>query len=1082
MLIVLAFRTTNVYHVGSGMLQVRTSTRAMLAFYIAIHTIRLIEGEAKAFCTAWAQSMDASDAALGTLQEEIKELLVADRKLQALTALKSCQTQLTTALGCIKILEAARVPAQPEVLYFLVIEENGTKKTTRANPATITTTTTTSVTDAQLEALIEQGVAKALVARDANRNTNSDDSHVSRTGVVELTRWFEKMETVFRISNYSVENQIKFSTCTLLESALTWWNSHVIIVGPDVAYAMTWESNKIKRYVGGLPNIIHGSVVASRLKTMQEAIEMENKLMDKRNNTWAEHQAKNKKIDDTSRNNQSQQQQQNKRQNIDRAYTAGSGEKKPYRGSKPMCPKCNYHYDGPCALKCHKCNKVGHFARDCRSTANVNTVNNQMGNGTGQKPTCYECESQGHFRKDFPKFKNKNNGTQGGNATAPAKVYVVGRVGTNPDSNVVTGTFLLNNRYASILFDTGADRSFVSTAFSSQIAISPTTLDHYYDIELADGRIIGLNSILRGCTLNFLNHPFNIDLMPIELGSFDAIIGKDWLAKYHAVIVCAEKIVRIPWGNEILIVHGDRSDWVKETRLNIISCTKTHKYMLKGCHVFLAHITTKETKDKLEKKRLENVTIVRNFPEVFPEDLSGLPLTRQVEFQIDLIPGAAPVAREPYRSALSRMKELSDQLKELSEKGFIRPSSSPWGAPVMPFGLTKVISYASSQLKIHEKNYMTHDLELGSVVFALKFWRHYLYETKCTVFMDHKSLQHILDQKELNMRQRRWLELLSDYDCEIRYHPRKANVVADALSQKERIKPIRNIKNEDVGGMLVENSKDPEKLRTKKLEPHADETLCLNGRSWLPCYGDLTTVTMHESHKTKYSIHMGFDKMYQDMKRLYWWPNMKADITTYVSKCLTCAKVKVEHQRQSGLLVQPKIPEWKWDNITMDFVMKLPKSSQGYDTIWVIVDRLTKSAIFVPMRKTDHMETLARIYLKEVVLDKVETVAYKLELPQELSRVHNTFHVSNLKKCHADEPLVVPLDGLHFDDKLHFVEEPIKIVDREVKRLNRNRIPLVKVRWNSRRGPEFTWEREDQFRKKYPHLFTKTAPSSSAAS
>ncbi|GKB79580.1 putative reverse transcriptase domain-containing protein [Tanacetum coccineum] len=239
----------------------------------------------------------------------------------------------------------------------------------------------------------------------------------------------------------------------------------------------------------------------------------------------------------------------------------------------------------------------------------------------------------GHFKSDCPSLKNETVGIK---CNAPAKVYVVGNAGTNLDSNVVTGTFLLNNRYASILFDTGADRSFVSTTFSSLIDITPTTLDHYYDVELADGKIIGINTIIRGCTLNFLNHPFNINLMPIELGSFNVIIGMDWLSKYHAVIDCAEKIVHIPWGNETLLIYEH--------------------------HVFLAHVTMKETKDKSGEKRLEDVPIVRNFPKVFPEELMGLPPTRQVEFQIDLMPGVAPVARAPYRLAPSEMKELAPVL------------------------------------------------------------------------------------------------------------------------------------------------------------------------------------------------------------------------------------------------------------------------------------------------------------------------------------------------------------------------------------------------------------------------------------
>ncbi|GJY45700.1 reverse transcriptase domain-containing protein [Tanacetum coccineum] len=340
-------------------------------------------------------------------------------------------------------------------------------------------------------------------------------------GVVEVTQWFERMETVFRISNCSMENQIKFSTFNLLAGALTWWNSHVLTISHDVAYAMTWvdlrkkmtdkycprnEMKKIEAelwnlkvkgtdvigYVDGLPDIIHGNIVASKPKTMQEAVEMATKLMDKKVSTIAERQAENKrKFENTSQNNQNQQ-EQNKRQNTGRAYTAWTGEKKPYGGSKPLCAKCTYHHDGPCALKCHKCNKFSHFARDCRSAGNANNANNQRGTRSGQKPTCFKCGVQGHFKRECPKLKNhKNLGNQVGNDIALAKVYAVGHIGTNPDSNVVTGTFLLNNRYASILFDTGADRSFVSTAFSSQIDITPSTLDHYYDVELANGRIIG---------------------------------------------------------------------------------------------------------------------------------------------------------------------------------------------------------------------------------------------------------------------------------------------------------------------------------------------------------------------------------------------------------------------------------------------------------------------------------------------------------------------------------------------------------------------------------------------------------------
>ncbi|GJT95747.1 putative reverse transcriptase domain-containing protein [Tanacetum coccineum] len=416
------------------------------------------------------------------------------------------------------------------------------KRATRSNTAP-KTTNTTSVTNAQLQAMIDQGVTTALEARDADRNTNGDDSHNSGTGVrriertacectytnflkcqplnfkgtegvAGLSQWFKRMKSVFYISNFGHDAAYGMPWKTLMKMMTDKYcpRNEIKKLEMEIWNLKVKKSDKLEKYVSGLPDMIHGSIVVSKPKIMQEAVEIATKLMDKKIRTFAER----------------------------------SGEKKPYGGSKPLCAKCNYHYDGLCAPRCHKCNKVGHLDHDCRSTANANNANNQRGTGSGQKPTCYECGAQGHFKRDCPKLRNNNRGNQAGNGNALAKVYVVGRAGTNPDSNVVTGTFLLNNRYASVLFDIGADRSFVSTAFSSQIDITPTALDHYYDVELADGRIIRLNTILRGCTLNILNHPFNIDLMPVELGSFDAIIGMDWLVKYQAIIVCAEKIIRIP--------------------------------------------------------------------------------------------------------------------------------------------------------------------------------------------------------------------------------------------------------------------------------------------------------------------------------------------------------------------------------------------------------------------------------------------------------------------------------------------------------------------------------------------------------
>ncbi|GJW84265.1 putative reverse transcriptase domain-containing protein [Tanacetum coccineum] len=476
-----------------------------------------------------------------------------------------------------------------------------------------------------------------------------------------------------------------------------------------------------------------------------------------------------------------------------------------------------------------------------------------------------------------------------------------------------------------------------------------------------------------------------------------------------------------------------------------------------------------------------------------------------------------------YRRFIKGFSNISNApilaLPEGSEDFVVYCDASHKGLGVVLMQREKVIAYASRQLKVHEKNYTTHDLELGSVMFALKLCRHYLYGTRCTVFTDHKSLQHILDQKELNMRQRRWLELLSDYDCDIRYHPGKANVVADALSRKERIEPLRvralvmtigldlpkrileaqieaqkpeNLVNEDVGGIIRRD------IPKERLEPRADGTLCLHGRSWLPCYGDLRSVIMHESYKSKYSIHPGSEKMYQDMKKLYWWPNMKADIAT---------------------------------------------SSQGFDTIWVIVDRLSKYAYFLPIRENDPLDKLARSFQKALGTDISMSTAYHPETDGQSKRTIQTLE-DMLRACVIDfgKSWVkhLPLVEFSYNNSYHasikvapyealidkratpignesrwssrlgtelclrfrlgkgsygsagtssrveqsspyfpcFMEELVEIMEREIKRLKRSRIPLVKVRWNSRRGPEFTWEREDLFKKKYPHLFTNRASSS----
>ncbi|GJX02535.1 putative reverse transcriptase domain-containing protein [Tanacetum coccineum] len=837
-------------------------------------------------------------------------------------------------------------------------------------------------------------------------------------GVVGLTRWIEKMESVFNISGCAIENQVKFATCTLLGPTLTWWNGQIRTLDPE-AYAMTWEvkgndvptyterfqeltlictkfvaneTEKVDKYISGLPDNIYVNVKSARPRRWIDYHELANDLLDQKPTRYAE---------------------RDRRKESRNVILC------------PSAPKCHFHHNWPKEMGQHP-----------------------KGNG------CFECKAPGHFKRDCPKLKNKD----GGNGNAHGWVYAVmnaekrGNASVNPDSNVVT--------------------------------------DNSYDVELADGKIVGIDTIIPVCTLNLLDHPFNIDLMPVELGSFDVIIGMDWLRRCHAVILCDEKLVRVAYGNETLLFVGNESSSGKNAWLIVISCSKAHES---------SSDSTSGISDRSDSKSRSSSSSTISIGSVQNERIVGTTARafrqriHKTEFLTLGSPGLDKKEHEEHLKAILELLKKEKLYAKFSKcefwipkviEGFSKIAKSmtkltqkgikfDWGEKeenafllikqklcsalilALPEGSEDfvVLPYA-----VTTKNYTTLIFrELGSVVFALKIWRHYLYGTKCTVFTDHKSLQHILDQKEFNMRQRRWLELLSDYDCDIRYYSRKANLVADALSQAqiEALKP-ENLENEDVGGRI---RKDVPK---EKLEPRVNGTLCLNDRSWLPCYGDLRSVIMYESHKSKYSIHPRSEKMYQDMKKLYWWPNIKADIATYVSKCLTCARVKAKHQSPSGLLVQPAIPEWKWDNIMIDFITKLPKSSQDLKTT---KDHLIKQgckqlrstkAYADRKRNPDEFKLGIRVNAKGLtfrkVLAKVGKVAYRLELPQELSRVHHTFHVSNLKKCYADEPLVMPLEGIHVDDKLQFVEEPVEIMEREIKRLKRSRIPLVNTHSFSQTG------------------------------
>ncbi|GKA01640.1 putative reverse transcriptase domain-containing protein [Tanacetum coccineum] len=484
-----------------------------------------------------------------------------------------------------------------------------------------------AMSEAHMREVIREQVATSMAESVANMNRGAgcDEAGSVGAGAVRLCQWFEKLESVFRISDCKERDKVKFATATLQVRALTWWNGKIASMGIDVANGTPWT--EVRKW---MTKEFCPRSVLQRLEQELYNLKLKGTNIDGYTNRFHELALLYPRMVEPKQVKVEQ-------------YIRGF--------SNNICG------DVTSSKPADIDEAVRHKSAACWSLDRKDV-------------TCFNCNEKGHRKRDCPKLKK--NG-QGGNNRRAA--YKLGAVDAQQDPKVVTGIILLNNRYATALFVSGADKSFVSTNFSTLIDIEPVKLDTCYEVELADGKVVSTNNVLIGCTLNLLNCSFPIDLMVIELGSFDIIIGMDWLSRYDAAILYGEKKVRIPLEGKTLVIEGDRNN----SRLKIVSCIKARKYIEKGCELFLAQVTEQESKEK----RLEDVPVIRDFPEVFPEELPGLPPPRQVEFRIDLIPGAAPVARAPYRLAPSEMKELSKQLQELSEKGFIRPSSSPWGAPVL---------------------------------------------------------------------------------------------------------------------------------------------------------------------------------------------------------------------------------------------------------------------------------------------------------------------------------------------------------------------------------------------------------------
>ncbi|KAL0539519.1 hypothetical protein IC582_023734 [Cucumis melo] len=1103
--------------------------------------------------------------------------------------------------------------------------------------------------------------------------------------------WLSSLETIFRYMKCPEDQKVQCAVFMLTDRGTAWWETTERMLGGDVSQ-ITWQQFKesfyakffsaslrdakrqeflnleqgdmtveqydaefdmlsrfapemiatdaarADKFVRGLRLDIQGFVRAFRPATHADALRLavDLSLQERANSSKT-----------AGRGSTSGQKRKAEQQPVpvpQRNFRSGgefrSFQQKPFEAGeaargKPLCTTCGKHHLGRCLF------------------------------GTR---TCFKCRQEGHTADRCPLRLTGIAQNQGAGAPHQGRVFATNRTEAEKAGTVVTGTLPVLGHYALVLFDSGSSHSFISSAFLSHARLEVEPLHHVLSVSTPSGECMLSREKVKACQIEIAGHVIEVTLIVLDMLDFDVILGMDWLAANHASIDCSRKEVTFnPPSRASFKFKGEGSRSLPQ----VISAIRASKLLSQGTWGILASVVDTREADV----SLSSEPVVRDYPDVFPEELPGLPPHREVEFAIELEPGTVPISRAPYRMAPAELKELKVQLQKLLDKGFIRPSVSPWGAPVlfvkkkdgsmrlcidyrelnkvtvknryplpriddlfdqlqgatvfskidlrsgyhqlrikdedvpktafrsryghyefivMSFGLTnapavfmdlmnrvfrefldtfvivfiddiliyskteaeheehlrmvlqtlrdnklyakfskcefwlkqvsflghvvskagvsvdpakieavtgwtrpstvsevrsflglagyyrrfvenfsriatpltqltrkgvpfvwskacedsfqnlkqklvtapvltvpdgsgsfviysdaskkgqgcvlmqqgKVVAYASRQLKSHEQNYPTHDLELAAVVFALKIWRHYLYGEKIQIFTDHKSLKYFFTQKELNMRQRRWLELVKDYDCEILYHPGKANVVADALSRKvshsaaliTRQAPLhRDLERAEiavsVGAVTMQlaqltvqptlrqriidaQSNDPylvekrglaEAGQTAEFSLSSDGGLLFERRLCVPSDSAVKTELLSEAHSSPFSMHPGSTKMYQDLKRVYWWRNMKREVAEFVSKCLVCQQVKAPRQKPAGLLQPLSIPEWKWENVSMDFITGLPRTLRGFTVIWVVVDRLTKSAHFVPGKSTYTASKWAQLYMSEIV-------------------------------------------------------------------------------------------------------------------